>query len=105
MFPPASAQAYADLSILVQEFSPAGAFIRNIPGPAAVVYDVSVFFLGVNIRANEMRTRFASTHTPVVPGRIYRIWLDSFQFVNANFTAHAASNFTYDFGPLFFVFT
>jgi hypothetical protein len=105
MFPPASAQAYADLSILVQEFSPTGAFVKNVWGPATVVYDVSVFFFGVNIRADERRTRTASIHTPVVGGFIYRVWLASFQFVNANFAAHAASNFTYDFGPLFFVFT
>jgi hypothetical protein len=105
MLPPASAQAYADLSVLVQEFSPTGAFIKNIPGPSTPVYDVSAFFFGVNVRIDERRTRIASIHTPVVGGRVYRVWLDSFQFANANFAAHAASNFTYDFGPLFFVFS
>jgi hypothetical protein len=104
MFPPASAQAYADLRILVQEFSPTFAFIRNVAGPLTVVYDASEFFFGVNIRVDEIRTRIASTLTPIVAGNIYRIWLDSFQFVNANFAAHAASNFVYDFGPLFFAF-
>jgi len=104
MFPPASAQAYADLRILVQEFSPTFAFIKNVVGPLTVVYDASEFFFGVNIRVDEIRTRIASTLTPIVAGNIYRIWLDSFQFVNANFAAHAASNFVYDFGPLFFAF-
>jgi len=100
-----SAQAFADLSILVQEFSPTGVFIRNIPGPSTVVLDARADLFGVNLRVDEIHTRIASIHMPVVGGRIYRIWLDSFQFVNAVNTAHAASNFTYDFGPLFFVFT
>jgi hypothetical protein len=93
------------LSIFVQEFSPTGAFIRNVSGPPTVVLDVSTFFAGVHLRIDERRTRIASIHMPVVGGRRYRIWLDSLQFVNVVGTAHAASNFTYDFGPLFFTFT
>ena len=104
-WPVASAQAYADLSIFVQEFSPTGAFIRGVSGQATVVLDVSTFFAGVHLRINETRTRIASIHMPVVSGRLYRIWLDSLQFVNVVGTAHAASNFTYDFGALFFNFS
>jgi hypothetical protein len=109
LVPPLSggiAQAYADLSIFVEEFSPTGAFIAGVSGPATVVLDASVFGIGgINIRIDERRTRIASIHMPVVGGRIYRIWLDSFQFVNAVGPAHAASNFAYSFGPLFFVFS
>jgi hypothetical protein len=105
VWPVASAQAYADLSIFVQEFSPTGAFIRSVSGQPTVVLDVGTSFGGVYLRINESRTRIASIHMPVVGGRRYRIWLDSFQFVNAVGTAHASSNFVYDFGPLFFVFT
>jgi hypothetical protein len=105
VWPVGSAQAYADLRILVQEFSPTGAFIRSVTGQPTVVLDVGTFFGGVYLRINESRTRIASIHMPVVGSRRYRIWLDSFQFVNAVGTAHAASNFTYDFGPLFFMFS
>jgi hypothetical protein len=105
MFPPASTRAYADLRILVQEFSSTFSFIKNVVGPQTVVYDASFTFIGVDIRSDDKRTRVASIHTPVVAGNIYRIWLDSFQVANASFAAHAASNFVYDFGPVFFVFT
>jgi hypothetical protein len=104
-WPVASAQAYADLSIFVEEFSATGAFIRSVSGQPTVVLDVGTSFAGVYLRINESRTRIAAIHMPVVGGRGYRIWLDSLQFVNAVGTAHAASNFTYDFGPLFFLFS
>src|SRR5512144_745473 len=45
--PVGQAQAYADLSIFVEEFSSTGAFIRSVSGPATVVLDVNVFFAGV----------------------------------------------------------
>lgn len=104
-WPVSSAQAYADLSIFVEEFSPAGSFIRSAWGPSTVVLDARADFAGIYLRIDERRTRIASVHMAVTPGRIYRVWLDSLQFVNVVGTAHASSNFTYDFGPLFFVFS
>jgi hypothetical protein len=101
-----TAQASATLSIFVEEFSPAGAFIRNVRGPATVVFDAAAFFIGVHLRLNERNTRSASILMPVVSGRFYRAWLDSLQFVSSvgGPVAEAVSNFTYDFGPLFFTF-
>jgi hypothetical protein len=49
-----------------------------------------------------------SIHMPVLGSRLYVVWLLSRQFVNAASIsppgASALSDFTYDFGPLFFVF-
>jgi hypothetical protein len=101
-----TAQASATLSIFVQEFSSTGAFIRNVRGPLTTVFDVSAFFAGAHFRLNERNTRSASILMPAVTGRIYRAWLDSLQFVSSNGgpVAEAVSNFTYDFGSLFFAF-
>jgi hypothetical protein len=100
-----TAQASAHLSIFVQEFSPTGAFVRNVVGPSTVVFDASAFFFGFHIRVDETNARTASILMPVVGNGRYRIWVDSLQFVNVAGAAHAASNFVYDFGPLFFVFS
>lgn len=99
-----SADAYADLSILVQEFSSTGAFLKRALGPLTVVYDAHVNFVGVDIRSRERHTRSAFIHTPVVAGNRYRIWLLSFQYANVWANAWASSSFTYDFGPLFCAF-
>jgi hypothetical protein len=99
------ADAYADLSIFIEEFNASGTFLRAVTGPATVILDVHAVFAGISLRIDERRTRIASIHMPAFPGRRYRIWLDSNQSVAAGATAHAASNFTYDFGPLFFVFS
>jgi hypothetical protein len=101
-----TAQASAQLSIFVEEFSAAGAFIRGVPGPPTVVFDAAAFFIGFHIRVGETQARTAAMLMPIVPGNIYRIWLDSLQFVNTVGApiAGAVSNFTYDFGPMFFAF-
>jgi hypothetical protein len=100
-----NADAYADLSIFVQEFSPTGAFVRGVSGPATVVYDAHAAFPGVpDIRSRERHTRSALIHMPVVAGFSYRIWLVSFQYANTWANAFASSSFTYDFGPLFCAF-
>jgi hypothetical protein len=101
-----TAQASATLSIFVEEFTPTGAFIRNVRGPLTVVFDVAAYFSGAHFRLNERNTRSASILMPVVVGRIYRAWVDSLQFVSSNGlpVAEAVSNFTYDFGSIFFAF-
>ncbi|HSL45603.1 MAG TPA: hypothetical protein VK897_19365 [Anaerolineales bacterium] len=101
-----TAQASATLLIFVEEFSPAGAFIRSVPGPPTVVYNAAAHFIGVDLRVNESNTRSASVSVPVVAGRIYVAWVDSIQSVltGGSPVAEAVSNFTYDFGPMFFTF-
>lgn len=101
-----TAEAKASLSVFVEEFDSNGAFIRARAGQPTVVFDAAAFFIGAQLRVNETQTRSAFMIMPVVGGNIYRIWLDSFQFVSVvgGPVADAGSNFTYDFSPLFFSF-
>jgi hypothetical protein len=104
-WPISHAESSAHLSILVQEFAPTGEFVRMRRGQETVVFGASISFAGVHIHADERRTHFASIHMPVTPGQEYRVGLDSNQYVAAYNSAYGRSDFTYDFGPLFFVFT
>lgn len=101
-----TAQASATLSIFVQEFAATGTFIRTVTGPPTVVFDAAAYGIGVNLRINETNNRAAFFTMPVVRGRFYRAFLSSLQFVSSagGPVAEAVSNFTYDFGPLFFTF-
>lgn len=108
--PPGIAESRATLEIFVQEFTAAGSFLRSVPGPRTVVFEDSrIFIPGVHLHVDERRTPSSSIHMPVVGGRRYVVWLLSRQFVNAISVspagASALSDFTYDFGPLFFVFS
>ena len=104
-WPISHAESSAYLSILVQEFAPTGEFIRMQRGPETVVFNANVPFAGVHIHADERHTPVAAIHMPVTPGQEYRVGLDSNQYVAAYNSAYARSDFTYDFGPLFFVFS
>jgi hypothetical protein len=104
-WPISHAESFASLSIFVEQFAPTGEFISMRRGPETVVFDANIPFAGVHIRADERHTRVAAFHMPVTPGQEYRVGLDSIQYVAAYNSAYARSDFTYDFGPLFFVFS
>lgn len=104
-WPISHAESSAHLSVLVQEFAPTGEFVSMRRGPETVVFTASIPFAGVHIHADERHTQVAAIHMPVTPGQEYRVGLDSIQYVAAYNSAYARSDFTYDFGPLFFVFS
>jgi hypothetical protein len=104
-FSPSSARANAQLSILVQLFSESGSFLKNTWGPPENVYNYSVSFFGWDTRTDETHIHTASIDMQLGgQGGLYRIWLMSTQFVNVSFFGDAVSNFTYDFGPLSYMF-
>jgi hypothetical protein len=106
------AESKANLQLQLEEFStaagptgaPAGKFVFLAQGAPTTVFDASVAPIGINMRIGESNRRDAFIFARVVPGRTYRVWLRSFQLVQAVGVASAASNFTYDFAPLFFSF-
>ena len=103
----AYAASFAGLRIFVEEFSPAGAFLRAVAGPMTVVYDGRATVFGYDVRSMERRTRTASFVLPVVAGRFYRAWIDSVQSVfvqGITGPSAAVSNFAYTLRPVFFEF-
>jgi hypothetical protein len=101
------AASFSGIQVFVEEFSSGGGFLRGVPGPMTVVFDASATVIGLSARFRETRTRSASFVFPAVPGRFYRVWVDSVQTVVAGGApaVSAVSNFTFDFTPVFFVFS
>jgi hypothetical protein len=96
------ASAGAHLVILVEVFSQSGVFLYDVPGPATTVYEGGETVFGFDARGGT-NTHSVSILVPVVGGNKYWVWLESIQHVSSGGSlAAAVSNFTYDFGPLFF---
>jgi hypothetical protein len=100
------ATAKATLLLVVDEYSSDLQFVRTFEGPATVVLDSTVNVVGVGeVRVNEVRERNAAVKAPVTVGNVYAFRVFAFVDTGVVNTAHAASNFLYDFDPLVFAFS
>lgn len=103
----AYAAASAGLRVFVEEFSPRGAFLRSMVGPMTFAYDGRATVFGYEVRLAERHVRAANFTTPVIPGNIYRVWIDSLQHAfceGLTGPSAAVSNFNFALDPAFFGF-
>jgi hypothetical protein len=100
------ASARATLRLVVDEYSPDLQYVRTFEGLETIVLDSTVNVVGVgDIRLNEMRERSAATKAPVAEGYVYAFRVFAMVSAAVANTAHAASNFYYDFDPLVYAFS
>jgi hypothetical protein len=99
------AGAFARITMSIDEFSPNGfIFMRRLTSQPTIIFDSGwPAYLGFIF--NQTRIQTSAVGIPVVAGNRYRVWVNLEQAAAAaGFGSSAASNATYDFGPVAFFF-
>ena len=97
--------SFARLSMSIDELTPGGTMLRRLTtGPTTIFDSGWPAYIGYII--GQVGTRTSVAGMPIIVGNRYRVWVNLSQAAAAaGFGASAGSNATFDFGPVFFVFS
>jgi hypothetical protein len=103
---PGYAATYAALKIGIYAYDANGVATGRFFGADTVVFDARNYFSGFQIRFGEQHLYNPIAQIQVDPNSSYEIWVISQQKVQSyGLSLSAGSNFTFDFGPIFYEFS